>query len=81
MRCIFCDNDILKSSSRLGHPVTLQGRGIAHSVCTEEDLVVRRIFGSIHIGDLNDSDLHELKDLVVSEINARQGLNEEVELF
>lgn len=81
MRCIFCEKNILRADKSLGYPVTLQGRGIAHSVCTEKDLVSRRIFGAIHLCDLSDSDLNELKDLVLTEINERQGLNEEIELF
>jgi len=82
MRCIFCDKDIFKVDTKLGAPVTLPARGVAHSVCATHDLMERRVFGSIELADLSEQDLYELRELVLTEINLREGNNsEEVDLF
>ncbi len=81
MKCMFCDKDMLNYDGSMGLPVTLPGRGIAHTYCAEQDLFSRRIFGSIHIKDLPNDDLYELRELVLAEINEREGLSQEPELF
>lgn len=82
MRCIFCDDEVMKIDTVLGSPITLQGRGICHAKCAEKDLIERRIFGSICMSDLTNADLNELKDLVLMEVNEREGRSTgEAELF
>lgn len=82
MRCLFCDKKMLIEGSQVGTPITLPGRGIAHSLCAEKDLIERRVFGSIQLATLPQSDLYELRELVLTEINSREGHSgEEIDLF
>ena len=82
MRCLFCDERMLQDHHRLGAPVTLPGRGVAHSGCAERDLVEKRVFGGISLKDIPVEDLYELRELVLQEVNMREGRNsEEPELF
>ena len=82
MRCIFCDERVVRIDQNHRSPITLPSRGVAHSDCAEKDLMSRRIFGQLHINELTDDDLHELRELVQLEINDRSGLgNTEAELF
>ncbi len=68
--------------SKVGTPITLPGRGIAHALCAEQDLIERRVFGSIQLATLPQSDLYELRELVLTEINSREGhAGEEIDLF
>jgi len=83
MRCMFCDHRILKVDDFLGRPITLPGRGVAHINCAERDLISKRIFGSIHLSEVPMEDLYELREMVLTEINEREGVNDDgdVELF
>ncbi len=82
MRCIFCNKKIIPKNNDLGLPITLPTRGVAHSFCAERDLIERRVFASIHLADLAQADLYELRELVLTEINAREGnANDEIDLF
>lgn len=82
MRCIFCDNSVLVEEETFGAPVTISGRGVAHSRCAELDSISRRVFGSTSLKDIEVDDLYELREFVLTEINDREGLNMAgVELF
>ena len=83
MRCIFCFDEVLKQTHLLGRPISVSGQGIAHSLCAERDLVTRRVFGSLELSSLPTSQLYELREMVLTEVNAREGHNNdgEVELF
>ncbi len=82
MRCIFCDKEIVGSPQHLGRPITLPSRGVAHSYCAEKDLIERRVFGNIHFSALPVNDLYELRELVLTEINVREGnTSDEIDLF
>jgi len=82
VKCLFCHSAVLQNQKSLGDPITLPGRGIAHSQCAEKDLISQRVFASIPLKSLADSDLYELKEFVLTEINEREGLNSnEIELF
>ena len=82
MRCLFCNIDVMKKQGELGAPITLPGKGVAHSACAEKDLIERRIFGSIALKDIENNDLYELRELLLMEINEREGHSSgEVELF
>ncbi|WP_111979842.1 hypothetical protein [Algibacillus agarilyticus] len=74
MRCMFCDLDIINKDLSKGLPITVPGKGVAHTYCAEQDLHSRRIFGNIHIADLEDNDLYELKEMVMAEVNQRNGI-------
>ncbi|PKG38739.1 hypothetical protein CXF74_12395 [Psychromonas sp. Urea-02u-13] len=71
MRCMFCKQEVLNKDDKLGKPISLARRGIAHAKCAEEDLIEKRIFGSIHIKEIVLEDLYELRELVKSEIEER----------
>jgi len=73
MRCIFCEIEVLNSGEHLGHPISLPSRGVAHSDCAEKDLIERRVFCNIHLSELPLSDLYELRELALTEINVREG--------
>ncbi len=77
MRCMFCDKEVLNQDSSLGRPISLPRRGVAHSNCAEEDLIEKRIFGSIHITEISLEDLYELRELVKVEIDDRVKRNNE----
>lgn len=68
---MFCNENILENDDSLGKPMTVPGRGVAHSYCAEKDLNKKRIFGSVHIADLEDDDLLELFELVQTEVKER----------
>ncbi|AWB67246.1 hypothetical protein C2869_12705 [Saccharobesus litoralis] len=78
---MFCDGDVILNDRSKGLPITLPGRGIAHTYCAEDDLAKRRIFGNIHIADLDDDDLLELKEMVLAEVNIRHGVDQEAEII
>lgn len=69
MRCMFCNKSIFNKET--GPPVTLSGRGVAHSQCAEQDLMKRRVFHNISMKDLADQDLQELYELASLEMNER----------
>ena len=77
MRCMFCKQEVLNQDDSLGRPISLPMRGIAHSNCAEEDLIEKRIFGSIHITEISLEDLYELRELVKVEIDDRVKRNNE----
>ncbi len=81
MRCMFCDKPLVKQDRALGLPITLPGRGVAHTFCAERDLFDRRVFGSIHIKDMASDDLYELREMILAEINEREGKSNDVDLF
>lgn len=83
MRCMFCDHEIFKKDDFLGRPMTVPGRGIAHLLCAERDLITRRVFGSIHLSEVKLEDLYELREMVLGEINNREGIVDtgDIELF
>ncbi|WP_420589842.1 DUF2175 domain-containing protein [Bacterioplanoides sp.] len=63
-------------------------KGPAHQHCYQADAALRRTFQSLDITELNDDELRDLKDLVLTEENerARQRAGEteddgDVELF
>ena len=77
MRCMFCKQEVLNQDDSLGRPISIPMRGIAHSNCAEEDLIEKRIFGSIHITEISLEDLYELRELVKVEIDDRVKRNNE----
>lgn len=81
MRCVFCDAPVLEKSERLGPPVTLSGVGVAHERCAQRDLVESRVFGSLRLKDLPTPSLYELRELLLNELNHREGCGSEIELF
>jgi len=83
MRCLFCEHSIIIKNDLLGSPITLPGRGVAHKMCAERDLISRRVFRSIHLSEIALDDLYELREMVLTEINHKEGTGNDgdVELF
>ena len=83
LNCIFCDKLVFGSTG-----LTVPKKGPAHHHCYQADAALRRTFQTLDITELNDDELRDLKDLVLTEENdrARRGNGEtedntDVELF
>lgn len=76
MNCSFCAQPVL-----MRQPMTVPGQGPAHKDCYQQHLVEQRQFMGLNIRALSDSQLQELRELVAMECNARQQVNDDVELF
>ena len=63
--------------------MTVPGKGPAHSQCYQADEALKRTFQQLDITSLNDEELFELKELVLSEENSRkrEGEDSDIELF
>ena len=77
MRCIYCDQTVVGS----GNAVTIEGGAPAHAHCYQYELMSRRIFKHLRLTALTDGELNELQDLVKLEVNSRNEIADEVELF
>lgn len=80
LKCIFCKESVFGAGG-----VTVPSMGPAHKYCYEAYRTMRRTFRSIDITELSDSDLSDLKDLVLAEENDRRRknnpVNDDIELF
>jgi hypothetical protein len=78
MKCIFCEKLVFGVSG-----MSLGNLGVAHRQCFTADEALKRTFQNLDIRALNDQELVELKDLVLTEENARRppGDVDEIELF
>ncbi|MEL7399947.1 MAG: DUF2175 domain-containing protein [Pseudomonadota bacterium] len=83
LNCIFCNKLVFGESG-----LTVPQRGPAHQHCYQADSALRRTFQCLDIAELNDDELRDLKDLVLSEENDRRrkqgmsaGNDQAVELF
>lgn len=77
MRCVYCGKTVFGNQG-----VTVPNLGPAHVSCFQAHETMRRKFKDLDISDLSDSDLAELKELVIAEENHRnRGAADEVELF
>ena len=63
--------------------MTVPSEGAAHISCFQADQALKRTFQNLQIDKLNDQELQELMELVISEQNARnRGADEDdIELF
>lgn len=78
MKCIYCDKVVFGNSG-----ITVPSEGPAHSQCFQANQALKRTFQSLDISQLNDQELFELKELVITEENSRnRGENsDDIELF
>ena len=78
MRCIYCEKTVAGSDG-----VTVPQLGPAHQTCFQINQALKRTFQNLDISSLNDSELTDLKDLVLAEVNTRQrdDTGNDVELF
>ncbi|MAD45129.1 MAG: hypothetical protein CMI02_00865 [Oceanospirillaceae bacterium] len=77
MKCCFCGKSALKG----GTPTTVPGTGIAHQECYKKHLIDERVFKTLNLRHLQDSELSELSDLVQMEKNARNPAAGEIDLW
>ena len=79
MNCLFCNKTVVGQS-----PITVPGEGFAHRHCFQAHQALKRTFQTLDISQLTDSELAELKEMIISEENSRQRPEEDggdVELF
>lgn len=80
MRCIYCEKNVVGLGDN--EIVMIQGEGPAHRSCHERHAMNERRFGSLNLQILDDEMLNELKELVLTEWNARQKDDmDDIELF
>ena len=66
MKCIFCKKPVFGAEG-----ITVPGEGASHVSCFQASLALKRTFQNLEITALNDSELFELKELVLAEENLR----------
>ncbi len=78
MKCLFCNKDVFGNNG-----MTVPGKGAAHQQCYQADQALKRTFQHLDITELNDHELFELKELVLSEENTRKRSDntDDIELF
>ena len=77
MKCIYCDKAVFGHSG-----LTVPSEGPAHSQCYQANQALKRTFQSLDITQLNDQELFELKELVITEENSRKrDGDDDIELF
>ncbi len=81
MYCIFCNHKVLSGTELRGQPTTVPGLGIAHRNCAIEDMIRHRVFRGLRLRELSVTELEELNDMVLAELNQKREVNTEVELF
>ncbi len=79
MRCCYCDGNVVGQKD----VVMVVCEGPAHRACHDRYMLTRRQFGSLNLQHLDDHLLNELKELVLTEVNARQkqDVEDDIELF
>ena len=78
MKCIICNEPVYGKQG-----LTAVGLGAIHKQCFPGHSLDRRVFQSLDVSALNDEDFIELKEIVLAEINAREGASQQasIELF
>jgi hypothetical protein len=79
MNCLFCNKSVVGHS-----PITVPGEGFAHRHCFQADQALKRTFQTLDISQLTDSELAELKEMIIAEENSRQRTHDndgDIELF
>ena len=66
LNCVFCNKLVFGAGG-----LTVPKKGPAHQHCYQADSALRRTFQSLDITELNDDELRDLKDLVLTEENER----------
>ena len=66
LNCVFCNKLVFGSAG-----LTVPQKGPAHHHCYQADAALRRTFQTLDITELNDEELRDLKDLVLTEENER----------
>lgn len=79
MRCCYCQKNVVGQKD----VVMVVGEGPAHQSCHDRYTLTKRQFGNLDLQKLEDDVLNELKELVLTEWNARQksAIEDDIELF
>lgn len=77
MRCPYCSQTVVGHSN----VVILVGEGPAHKKCYEQSVLGQRTFRGLHLPTLELTELHELKEMLLTELNARENKDADIELF
>jgi len=82
MRCPYCGGQVVGDMD----VVVLVGQGPAHTLCYERYNISKRVYKDIDFSALAQNDLLEMKEMILTELNARQRSdtdiqNNEIELF
>ena len=78
MRCPFCSKSVVGDLNI----VVIAGEGPAHKQCYEREVIGQRVFGSLHLPSLKMEELIEMKEMLLTELNAREQPEEDgIELF
>ena len=67
MNCIYCGKLVYGENG-----MNVPNLGVAHQQCFQAYQTLKRTFQNLDITALNDQELVELKDLVLTELNSRQ---------
>lgn len=78
MRCAFCSKSVFGSTG-----ITVPGLGSAHLECFQVNESMKRQFEGLNITELTDEKLEDLKNMVLTEYNHRNRVEDcdDVELF
>lgn len=83
MRCPYCSKPVVGEKD----VVVLAGEGPAHRRCYEHDVMGQRSFAGLKLSSFLESELNELQEMILIELNARSRIDLEkptdnvVELF
>ena len=77
MRCVYCEKGIVGQKD----VVVVVGKGPAHEVCYEQNLISLRIFKGLCMSTLSVDELLELKEMAMIELNSRDTSESDIELF
>ena len=77
MRCPYCSKSVVGDLNI----VVIAGEGPAHRQCYEREVIGQRVFGNLHLPSMKLEDLHELKEMLLTELNARENKEDDIELF
>ncbi len=81
MHCEYCSKSVFAANTTLGKPITVPGTGVAHTHCAQRAMTRHRIFRNLALASLHHEELNELKELVLQEVNERQGNASSSEIF
>ncbi|MGR6872618.1 hypothetical protein ACU6U9_10000 [Pseudomonas sp. HK3] len=77
MRCPYCKKSVVGEKN----VEILTGIGPAHRLCYEQTILSQRIFEGLNLPRLSDDKLCELQEMLLTEINSRSHVSDDVELF
>lgn len=77
MRCPYCEKSVVGEKK----VKILVGEGPVHEYCYEQNVLSQRVFEGLNLPNLSDLKLNELHEMLLSEINSRNRVADDIELF